>query len=122
MAYSPCPKELGPNFRSELASSVSSNSFGDAEGADPTVGQRIDYRFGGDVPQWYRGGPTRKAVDHSEEIVVATGFGHHRYVDVDVRKTSIGDDELMNRRNRISADLGSLAVEASTGPSRDVGS
>ena len=81
------------------------------------MGQRVDDRFGGDVLQWHRGRPTRETIDHSEEVVVAVGFWHHCYVDMYVGETSIGDDEFVNWRNRISANFGTLAVEASASPS-----
>ena len=49
---------------------------------------------------------------------MAFRLGHHRDVGMDVRKTFVGYGELVNRRHGVTANLGSLAMEAVSGPSR----
>ena len=77
----------------------------------------VDYSFGADFLEGYSGRPSRESVDHREEVTVAVGFGHHGDVDVNVRESSIGDGEFMDGRDRVSANFGSLAVEAVSRPS-----
>ena len=86
----PSLQELSPHCGCELTSAVSRDGFGNAEGADPSVRESVDYRIGADVFERDGGRPAREAVDQREEIVVPLRFWHHCNIRVDVGETAIG--------------------------------
>ena len=79
--------------------------------------ESVNDGFGAYVLKGDSGRPTREAVNKCEKVGMTFGLRHHRDVSMDVRETFVGYGELVNRGYGVTANLGSLAVEAVSGPS-----